>query len=144
MHSVLVNMPRKSERFRSGSGTSWHVYSPWWRHQMETFSMLLAFWAGNSPITGEFPTQRPVMQSFDVFFDLCLNKRLSKQSWGWWFYTPSCWLWRHCYAYVYIPWSPFLFATKVTHSVLPASHTDCPLSQFSLYLQWPLDFHFWL
>ena len=33
---------------------------------------------------GEFPTQSPVTRSFDVFFDLCLNKRLSKQS-GWWF-----------------------------------------------------------
>ena len=31
---------------------------------------------GNSPVTGEFPSQRPVSQSFDVFFDLCLNKRL--------------------------------------------------------------------
>ena len=50
---------------------------PWWRHQMETFSMLLAICAGNSPVTGEFPAQRPVTQSFDVFFDLCLNKRLS-------------------------------------------------------------------
>ena len=35
---------------------------------------------GNSPVTGEFPAQRPVMQSFDVFFDLGLNKWLSKQS----------------------------------------------------------------
>ena len=33
------------------------------------------------------PTQRPVTRSFDVFFDLRLNKRLSKQSWGWWFET---------------------------------------------------------
>ena len=32
---------------------------------------------------GEFPTQRPVTRSFDVFFDLRLNKRLSKHSWGW-------------------------------------------------------------
>ena len=53
---------------------------PWWRHQMETFSVLLAFYAGSSPITGEFPSQRPVMRNVDVFFDLCLNKRLSKQS----------------------------------------------------------------
>ena len=45
---------------------------------------------------GEFPTQRPVTRSFDVFFDLRLNKRLSKQSWGWWFETPSWSLWRHC------------------------------------------------
>ena len=67
----------------------------WWRHQMETFSALLAFCAGNSPVTGEFSAQRPVTRSFDVFFDLRLNKRLSKQSWGWWFETPSRPLWRY-------------------------------------------------
>ena len=53
-------------------------YFPWWRHQMETFSALVAICAGNSPVPGEFPTQRPVTRSFDVFFDLRLNKRLSK------------------------------------------------------------------
>ena len=45
---------------------------------MEAFSALLAFCAGNSPTTGEFPAQRPVTRSFDVFFDLRLNKPLSK------------------------------------------------------------------
>ena len=40
---------------------------------METFSELLALCAGNSPVPGEFPTQRPVKQSFDVFFDLHRN-----------------------------------------------------------------------
>ena len=45
---------------------------------------------------GEFPTQRPVTRSFDVFFDLRLDKRLSKQPWGWWFETPSWSLWRQC------------------------------------------------
>ena len=44
---------------------------------------------------GEFPTQRPVTRSFDVFFDMRPNKRLSKQSWGWWFETPSLSLLRH-------------------------------------------------
>ena len=48
---------------------------------------------------GEFPTQRPVMRSFDVFFDPPLNKRLSKQPWGWWFEAPSWSLWRHCNDY---------------------------------------------
>ena len=67
----------------------------WWRHQMGTFSGSLAICTGNSPVTGEFPTQRPVTRSFDVFVDLRLNKRLSKQSCGWWFETPSCPLWRH-------------------------------------------------
>ena len=64
-------------------------------HQMETFSALLAICAGNSPITGEFPAQRPVTRSFGVFFDLRLNKRLSKQLRGWWFETPLRPLWRH-------------------------------------------------
>ena len=41
-----------------------------WRHQMKTFSPLLAICAGNSPVPGEFPAQRPVTRSFDVFFDL--------------------------------------------------------------------------
>ena len=70
--------------------------SPWWRHQMEIFSALLALCAGNSPVPGEFPSQRPVTRSFNVFFDLHLNKRLSKQTWGWWFETPLRPLWRHC------------------------------------------------
>ena len=68
----------------------------WWRHQMEAFSALLAICTGNSPVTGEFRAQRPVTQSFDVFFDLPLNKLLSKQLWGWWFEMPSRPLWRHC------------------------------------------------
>ena len=66
----------------------------WWRHQMETFSALLAICAGNSPVPGEFPTQRPVMPSFDVYFNLHPNKRLSKQLWGWWFEMPLRPLWR--------------------------------------------------
>ena len=49
-----------------------------WRHQMETFSALLVLCAGNSPVNGEFPSQRPVTRSFGVFFDLRLNSRLSK------------------------------------------------------------------
>ena len=67
----------------------------WCRHQMETFSALLAICAGNSPVTGEFPAQRPEARSFDVFIDLRPNKRLSKQSWGWWFETPLRPLNRH-------------------------------------------------
>ena len=72
-----------------------YIYS-WWRHQMDAFSALLAPCARNSPVTGEFPAQRPVTRSFDVFCDLRLNKRLNKQSWGRWFETPSCQLWHHC------------------------------------------------
>ena len=68
----------------------------WWRHQMETFSMLLAICAGNSPVAGELHAQRPLTRSFHVFLDLCLNIPLSKQSWGWWFETLSRPLRRHC------------------------------------------------
>ena len=77
------------------------MMNPWWYHQMETFSTLLAICAGNSPGTGEFPAQRPVMRSFDVFFDLRLNKWLSKQSWGGWSETPWSSLWHHCNAFMW-------------------------------------------
>ena len=62
---------------------------PWRRHQMETFSVLLDIFARNSLVTGEFPSYRPEARSFDIFFDLRLNKWLSKQSWCWWFETPT-------------------------------------------------------
>ena len=56
-------------------------------------SALLALWEGNSPVNS--PPKGPVTRSFDVFCDLRLNKRLSKQSRGWWFETLSRSLWRH-------------------------------------------------
>ena len=59
-------------------------------------SASLALYAWNSPVTGELPSQRPLTRSFDVFFDLRLNKRPGKQSGGWWFETPLRPLWRHC------------------------------------------------
>ena len=85
--------------FPSASLETWNPFHKriitWWRHQMETFSALRTICAGNSPVTGEIPAQRPVTRSFDGFFYLRLNKRLSKQSWDWWFGTPSRPLWRH-------------------------------------------------
>ena len=51
---------------------------------------------GEFTCPGEFPAKRPVTWSFDDFFDLRPNKRLSKQPWGWWFETPSWSLWRQC------------------------------------------------
>ena len=69
----------------------------WWRHQMEHFPRYWPFVRGihrsavNSPHKGH-----AVTRSFDVFFDWRLKKRLSKQSWGWWFEAPSRPLWRHC------------------------------------------------
>ena len=75
-------------KYRGLMENTWII--AWWRHQMETLSPLLALF------TGELPAPRPVTRNFDVFFDLRLNKRLGKQSWCWWFETPSRSLWRHC------------------------------------------------
>ena len=76
-----------------------------WKPRMETFSALLALFAGNSPVTGGFPPQRPVTRSFDVFFDLRLNKRLSKQSRRRWFETQLRSLWRHhCNVLTFLDW----------------------------------------
>ena len=66
----------------------WIPFS-WWRHQMETFFASLALCAGNSPDKGQW------RGAVIFFFHLCLNKRLSKRLWGWWFETPSRSLWRH-------------------------------------------------
>ena len=100
-HSVnpLAQMVKSQETTTKLAHILWNIL-PWWRHQMETFSALLALSAGNAPVTGEFPSQRPVTRSFDVFFDLLLNKRLSKQSRGWWFETPSRSLCGRCNAHV--------------------------------------------
>ena len=80
---------------------------------MEAFSALLAFCAGNSPVTGELPTERPVTQCFDVFVDLHLNKRLSYQWRGWLFEMLSHPLWRHrneCTAVEITPVNMVIFA----------------------------------
>ena len=77
-----------------------HVWEIWlWFqmcqfHQMELFFVLLVLCKGNSLVTGRSLSQKPVKQTF-VFFDLRLNKRLSKQSRCRWFETPSLSLWRH-------------------------------------------------
>ena len=77
---------------------------------METFFALLAICAGNSPVPGEFPAQRPVTRNFDVFFDLRVKKRLSKQSWGRWFETLSRPLWCHCNdRQLTVPWGTWLW-----------------------------------
>ena len=68
----------------------------WWRHQMETFSALLALCAGTHRSPVNSPHKGQWRGSLMGFFHLCLNKRLSKPSSGWWFETPSRSLWRHC------------------------------------------------
>ena len=84
----------------------WDLITHWCQNQQHiTFNEVcrfienifdLALCVGNSPVTGEFPSQRPVTRSFDVFFDLHLNKRLRKQSRCRQYETPSCPLWCHC------------------------------------------------
>ena len=93
---VIRQISRSHRTKNADFDPSWGFPDSWWRHQMETFSALLAICAGNSPVPGELPAQRPVTRSFDVFFDLRLNKWPSKQWWGWWFETLSRPLWCHC------------------------------------------------
>ena len=82
-------------------------------------SALLALCAGNSPVPlNSPPAQRPVTRSFDVFFDLRPNKRLSKQPWGWWFETPSWLLWRqysviHCTYFSWGLWSSWIYSASL-------------------------------
>ena len=94
MFAVAASLKPWKQSHRSGSLRNFPL--AWWHHQMETFSALLAIRVGNSPVLSEFPAQRPVTWSFDVFFDRHLNKRLSKQSWSSWFEMLSCPLWCHC------------------------------------------------
>ena len=96
-------------------------YLTWCRHQMETFSALLGDCAGNSPVAGDFPAQRPVTRSFDIIFGLRLNKRLSKLWWGWWFETPS---------------SPFISAETcgLDEMFPPGDFGSGPCTPFNIYI----------
>ena len=99
-YNVVITVPVALTCFSVGASTGTvmtqfppRIYISWQRHQMETFTALPVLCEGNSPVNGEFPSQRPVTRNFDVFFDLLPNNRLSKQSWGWWFETQSRSLW---------------------------------------------------
>ena len=115
---------------------------------METFSALLALCAGNSPVPGEFPAQRPATRSFDVFFDLRLNKRFSTQSGDWWFETLSCPLWRHCnvlwklkdyrsgFAQKYMPFPLNLILFVWVILYLFTSHARCLTAPINFMFSW--------
>ena len=103
LYSQMINFisgrsqGNKSARMKSRITGHWTVsLTTRWRHQMETFSAWLTLCVGNSSATGELPSQRPVTRTFDIFFDLRLSKRFSKQSWRRWFETLLCSLWRQC------------------------------------------------
>ena len=72
----------------------------------------LALCEGNPPVTGGFPSQRPVTRNFDAFFDLRQNKRVSRQSKRRWLETPSRSLWRHCKL---VSWQRDLIIQDVVH-----------------------------
>ena len=122
--------------------TFWNVDShqtcqSWWHNQMEAFSSLLALCAGNSPVTGEFPSQRAMTRSLGVFFDLRLNKLLSKQSRRQWFETPSYSLLRHCDDHkrrIYVsPSRMFLYSISIYyHSLLDVTLLR-PIIQFGIF-----------
>ena len=126
-------------RHFEGPGTI--IYIAWWRHQMETFSALLAICAGNSPVTGEFSAQRPVTRSFDVFFDIRLNKRFSKQWWGWWFETQSRSLWRHCNEHRYL-WRITMLQRMYIFTVLGLVQTSFSISSLINSLATGKSFHY--
>ena len=106
------------------------VVSRWWsRRPVDIYMMMSA--NGNIfrltghlceefTVPGEFPAQRPVTRNFDVFFDLRLNKRLRKQSWGWWFEMLSRPLWRHCKCLVLLLRHKITICTddKICHTIL--------------------------
>ena len=80
----------------TGTRSNESQQNAWWRHQMETFFALLALCAGNSPVPVNSPHKGQWRRALMFLFDLLLNKRLSKQPWGWWFETPPWLLWRQC------------------------------------------------
>ena len=87
---VIISPPKLPFKSRYRAYRSHDVIK--WKH----FQRYWPFVRGihRSPVNSPHKDQwRP---SFDIFFDLCLNKRLSKQSWAWWFETPTPSLWRHC------------------------------------------------
>ena len=75
---------------------------------------------------GEFPAQRPVTRSFDVFFDLRLNKRLSKQPPGWWFETLLLSLWRQCNGAEFFWGNIILYFHFLSIEILPHDENFTP------------------
>ena len=94
-HATERAVPCQRERFWAHTALLTHL-----RNETQNYDDVMEWkhFRSTGPLCGEFtgsPHKRPVTQSFDVFFDVRLNKRLSKQSWCWWFETPSRLLWRH-------------------------------------------------
>ena len=95
MYDLLFYVPIPVQLLYISKWGPWTICWLFWRTKDMMTSSNGNISRVNGPLCGEFPTQRPVTRSFDVFFDLCVNKRLNKQSWGWWFETLSRPFWRH-------------------------------------------------
>ena len=111
---------------------SHHLYGMM-RPHMETFSALLALCVWKSPVTGEFPSQRPVTWGYNIFFDLRLNKRLSKESGRRWFETPSRSLWRHYNDFLSSCSTPFGVTRPHWHKLMYIMHTCCIVQWWILF-----------
>ena len=136
-----------------GDRTTVNPYIPyisvrWWRHQMETFSALLALCAGNSPVPVNSPHKASITRSFDVFFDLRLNKLLSKQPWGWWFEMLSWSLWLQCNGDVLQrPWVVFILCYQC-YSTESSKQPQCArtrpeLTEAASAMFWSFSGTFW-
>ena len=94
---LVFDIRKTNERQKINTKTEvWYNANLWKWISMMTSSNGNIFRVTGTLWTGEFPSQRPVTRSFDVFFDLRLNNRLSKQLRPRWFETPSCSLWGRC------------------------------------------------
>ena len=101
------------------------------------FRIISPSYEENQPITGEFPSQMSVTRSFDICFDVRLNKRLSKPSICWWSETPWQSSWRHCnvscsyeieeHVLIVIPWS-------LSNSTYPYAHTHTHIYIHCIYI----------
>ena len=106
---TVVGKRMENNKETNGSPVCLEYNCSWWRHQRAIFSRNWHFVRGIHRVTGGFPSQRPVTRSFDVLFDLRLNKRLCKQWKRRWFEKTPCSLWCHCnvkcFYVIFVAWS---------------------------------------
>ena len=127
IHHERLHNHNKAKHNKNRVHISWdilyiHIWQPWESFMMTSSNgnifRVTGPLCGEFAGPGEFPTQRLVTRSFDVYFDLRLNKRLCKQSWGWWFETLLCPLWRHSNVTVMIETVPFRKVKCITCTVI--------------------------
>ena len=106
----------------------------WWRHQMETFSALLELCMVNPSDTGGFSHPNKANDAeVSCFYDVQLNKRMSKQLGCWWFETPWRSSWGHCSEFDNIYWTYDVPNNFHLISISKQS-TNVPCTVFTLYI----------